>query len=208
MRRVTSAPDSVPTSTSVTLAEIVDDAGHTLLHPAFLDQDLSREVDGLVIHDATDVAPWPSKPLVLAVGVQTLDQLRQLSDQVARRGPGAVIVRHEVVEEVDGSSVGLASPVLALKAETSWMQVAAAVAPLISGRVTNRPVPPQLGGVPSGDLFALANAIAEVLDAPVTVEDRDSRVLAFSIRQEEADPSRVGAILNRQVTHWATQDLQ
>jgi hypothetical protein len=33
-------------------------------------------------------------------------------------------------------------------------------------------------------------------------------VLAFSIRQEEADQSRIGAILNRQVTPWATQDLK
>jgi hypothetical protein len=56
-----------------------------------------------------------------------------------------------------------------------------------------------LGGLPSGDLFALANAVAALLDAPVTIEDRSSRVLAFSGRQDEADPSRVETILGRQV---------
>ena len=56
-----------------------------------------------------------------------------------------------------------------------------------------------LGGLPSGDLFAVANAIASLLDAPITIEDRSSRVLAFSGRQDEADPSRVETILGRQV---------
>ena len=38
-----------------------------------------------------------------------------------------------------------------------------------------------------------------LLDAPITIEDRSSRVLAFSGRQDEADPSRVETILGRQV---------
>jgi hypothetical protein len=56
-----------------------------------------------------------------------------------------------------------------------------------------------LGGVPSGDLFALANAVATLLDAPITIEDRRQRILAFSGRQDEADQSRVATILARQV---------
>jgi hypothetical protein len=59
--------------------------------------------------------------------------------------------------------------------------------------------PEALGGLPAGDLFTLANAIAALLDAPITIEDRSSRVLAFSGRQDEADPSRVETILGRQV---------
>ena len=59
--------------------------------------------------------------------------------------------------------------------------------------------PESLGGLPSGDLFAVANAIASLLDAPITIEDRSSRVLAFSGRQDEADASRVETILGRQV---------
>ncbi|MCW2898863.1 MAG: putative transcriptional regulator, PucR family, partial [Streptosporangiaceae bacterium] len=56
-----------------------------------------------------------------------------------------------------------------------------------------------ISGVPVGDLFSLANAIADLIDAPVTIEDRASRVLAFSRRQEEADPGRVATILGQQV---------
>src|ERR1700729_750149 len=47
--------------------------------------------------------------------------------------------------------------------------------------------PETLGGMPSGDLFSVANAVAALIDAPVTIEDRSSRVLAFSGRQDEAD---------------------
>jgi hypothetical protein len=56
-----------------------------------------------------------------------------------------------------------------------------------------------LGVIPSGDLFAVANAVAALIDAPVTIEDRSSRVLAFSGRQDEADRSRVETILGQQV---------
>ncbi|QTV79601.1 PucR family transcriptional regulator [Microbacterium sp. NIBRBAC000506063] len=59
--------------------------------------------------------------------------------------------------------------------------------------------PQTIGGMPSGDLFALANAIAALLDSPVTIEDRGFNVLAFSGRQDEADSSRVETILGRQV---------
>ena len=45
----------------------------------------------------------------------------------------------------------------------------------------------------------MANAVAALIDAPVTIEDRSSRVLAFSGRQDEADLSRVETILGRQV---------
>lgn len=38
-----------------------------------------------------------------------------------------------------------------------------------------------------------------LLDAPVTIEDRSARVLAYSGRQDEADPGRVETVLGRQV---------
>jgi hypothetical protein len=67
--------------------------------------------------------------------------------------------------------------------------------------------PESLGGLPSGDLFAVANAVAALLNAPVTIEDRSSRVLAFSGRQDEADASRVETIIGRQVPERYAQML-
>jgi sugar diacid utilization regulator len=53
----------------------------------------------------------------------------------------------------------------------------------------------------SDDLFTLANAICACIDAPVTIEDRYSRVLAFSGRQEEADAMRIATVLGLRVPH-------
>lgn len=53
--------------------------------------------------------------------------------------------------------------------------------------------------VKGDDLFELANAICACIDAPVTIEDRHSRVLAFSARQAEADAMRIATVLSLQV---------
>ena len=50
-----------------------------------------------------------------------------------------------------------------------------------------------------GDLFRLADAVAAVIDAPVTIEDANSRVLAYSSRQDRTDPARVSTIMGRRV---------
>jgi hypothetical protein len=55
------------------------------------------------------------------------------------------------------------------------------------------------GGEPGlSDLFRLADAAA-VIDAPVTIEDANSRVLAYSARQDRTDPARVSTIMGRRV---------
>lgn len=49
------------------------------------------------------------------------------------------------------------------------------------------------------ELFALADACAALVDAPVTIEDTQSRVLAHSSRQDIADPIRLSTIVGRKV---------
>jgi hypothetical protein len=50
-----------------------------------------------------------------------------------------------------------------------------------------------------GDLFEVANSLARLVDAPVTIEDRDTVVIAYSGGQQDVDEARVGTILSRQV---------
>src|SRR5205807_344859 len=64
------------------------------------------------------------------------------------------------------------------------------------------------GGVVAGDLFAVANAVAAVVDAPVTIEDPQSRVIAFSNRQEEADSASAVTILGRQIPESYLRQLR
>ena len=49
------------------------------------------------------------------------------------------------------------------------------------------------------DLLALADAAAALADAPVTIEDAHSRVLAYSTRQDVTDTARVSTVLGRRV---------
>jgi hypothetical protein len=92
--------------------------------------------------------------------------------------------------------------VLGLTPGASWAQVAALLRSLLAvdelGTVGG---PGEAGGdeALAGDLFALANATAGLLDGPVTVEDRSGRVLAFSSRQDEGDQARIATVLDRQV---------
>jgi sugar diacid utilization regulator len=57
-----------------------------------------------------------------------------------------------------------------------------------------------IAGVPLGDLFALANAIAGIVGGAVTIEDPSRRVLAYStLRDQPIDGGRRLSILGRQV---------
>jgi hypothetical protein len=98
-------------------------------------------------------------------------------------------------------------PLLALTRGASWTQLAALLRSLLAEGDVGDDGPETLGGIPSGDLFSVANAVAALIDAPVTIEDRSSRVLAFSGRQDEADRSRVETILGRQVPERYSRQL-
>ncbi|MFE7357329.1 PucR family transcriptional regulator, partial [Streptomyces sp. NPDC057543] len=127
-----------------------------------------------------------------------------------RRHAAALVVRQpakttpEVLKAADESGVAL----LGLAAGASWTQLAAMLRTLLAEGDIGDASPQTLDGIPAGDLFAVANAVAALLDAPVTIEDRASRVLAFSGRQDEADQSRVKTILGRQVPEQFTRGLE
>lgn len=53
--------------------------------------------------------------------------------------------------------------------------------------------------VEDGDLFDLANSLAGLLQAPVTIEDPDTIVIAYSGGNQDVDEARISTILGRQV---------
>lgn len=53
--------------------------------------------------------------------------------------------------------------------------------------------------VEDGDLFDLATSLAGLLAAPVTIEDRDTIVIAYSGGDQDVDQARISTILGRQV---------
>jgi hypothetical protein len=82
--------------------------------------------------------------------------------------------------------------VMVVDRAVSWSEVAAVVYGLVlEGRET------ESGRGPT-DLFALADSLAEAVGGAVTIEDRLSRVMAYSSLQQHADRARAETILGRQ----------
>lgn len=176
------------------LSRIVEDLGSSLLDVAAAPGHLDAEVTGVHIYDPLDEPLVPPGGIVLAVGVEGAEPIRALLEAA---GPAAGVVVKQPVA-VDGEvraavrRTGVA--LLGLTRAASWAQVAALLRSLLAEGDLS-----EAGDGPSDDLFSLANAVCALLDAPVTIEDRSSRVLAFSGRQDEADHGRIATVLGRQV---------
>ncbi|MEV4115696.1 helix-turn-helix domain-containing protein [Nonomuraea sp. NPDC049695] len=98
----------------------------------------------------------------------------------AEREAAAIGGRH-------GVAVLLADPAV------SWSQLAGMVYGLVlESRET-------ASGRGPTDLFALADSLADVIGGAVTIEDRHSRVLAYSRSQQAGDPARLETVLGRRV---------
>ncbi|MER6304464.1 helix-turn-helix domain-containing protein [Streptomyces sp. NPDC001657] len=183
------------------LSRVLEDFGSTLLDLEHGDAEAAGEIGGVGIHDPHDEQHYPQRAIVLGVGVHGAEQTSRLLRELAAHRAAALVVRGPVEDagelEQVVSETGVA--LLALTRGASWAQLAAMLRTLLSEGDVGEAGAHTLGGVPSGDLFALANAIATLLDAPITIEDHRSRILAFSGRQDEADTARVESILARQV---------
>ncbi|WP_199512491.1 PucR family transcriptional regulator [Nucisporomicrobium flavum] len=183
------------------LGRVLNDLGATLLELVHGDPGPGEPIGGVAIHDPYDEPSLPPHALVLGVGLREPEEITALLRTLGRHGAAGLVLRAPVPagDEVRAAADDAGVAVLALTRGASWAQLAALLRSMLSQGDVGDAGPETLGGMPSGDLFALANAVAALVDAPVTIEDPDSRVLAFSGRQEEADKSRVETILGRQV---------
>src|SRR5690606_9658330 len=171
---------------------VFDDLGVTLLEVAHGGIDVDQRIGGVVIHDPVDEPVYPKNAIVLAIGMQDAAALAALATDAGRQGAVAMVVRAstELPDTVRAAADAAGLAILNLARGATWTQLAALLRSLLAEDDVGQTPAESLGGVSSGDLFAVANAIAALLGAPVTIEDRSSRVLAFSAGQEHADESR------------------
>jgi hypothetical protein len=192
----------------VRLQRLVEDLGTTLLEVIEAPGPLDAEVTGATIFDAHDDLLISPGELVLGVGVATQAATSDLIRRLGKLHAAALVVKapEQVGADLREAVRVHGVPLLGLTRAASWFQVAALLRTLLDRWTATSA--DDLAGSPAGDLFAFANAISALVDAPVTVEDRSSRVLAFSGGQEEADTSRIETILGRQVPQRYRQMLE
>ncbi|MFI1289516.1 helix-turn-helix domain-containing protein [Streptomyces sp. NPDC020792] len=182
----------------ITVSDLVDSLGTGLLRtvvPAG-----NAEVHDVALAEPGDTAGQPGE-LVLGVGVTDRSGALALLERTAAAGVAGLVLKRPAARDpqVARAARRLAGPALVeLRPHTSWAHVVW----LLRG-VIDRASAPATGALgtpgPHSDLFALADAAAEIIDAPVTVEDAQSRVLAYSARQDSTDPARVSTIVGRRV---------
>ncbi|MFD1151545.1 PucR family transcriptional regulator [Saccharothrix hoggarensis] len=150
----------------------------------------STELRSVVMHEST-AARAVGGDVFLAVGAGSVGEALRWA--VAARA-SVVLIHGDAEVEREATAVGTSEGVAVMVVDpaVSWSQLAGVVYGLVlEGRET------ESGRGPT-DLFALADSLAGAVGGAVTIEDRLSRVLAYSSSQQGADPARLATILGRQ----------
>ncbi len=171
----------------VTLDRLVNVLGSYGVRLRFCPIPRSTELRSVVIHELTENRPVTGDVL-LGIGAQSVKEAVRWA---ASAGAVVVLIRGGDDDTAfSGAAEGVA--VMVVDPAVSWSELSAIIYGLVlEGRET------ESGRGPT-DLFALADSLAETTGGAVIIEDRRSRVLAYSRRQQNADPARVATIVERQ----------
>ncbi len=184
-----------------TLQRVMHDLGSDLLLSLTACPNRDAPVGGVVIYDASDSGLFPAHAIVLGVGVQSPQAALAVVRDIRRHEAVALVVRlpFDVDDDLLAAIDGMKMTLVGLAPGATWHQLTTLLGVALADPSDDGMSPDTIGGFASGDLFGLANAICELIDAPVTIEDRNANVLAFSDRQDEADHIRIETILDRRV---------
>ncbi|GAA2844172.1 PucR family transcriptional regulator [Crossiella cryophila] len=175
----------------VTLERLVDVLGGLGTRLVCAPRGRDVELRGLSLHDPTETHPTSPTDVLLGIGTGSVTAATRL----VRGTTAAAVILHgppELDERVLAAARSSGAAVLVVDPAVPWSHLAGLIHTLVlSGQGPSRDVP--------GDLFAVADAIAAVVGGPVTIEDLQSRVLAYSNRQDDVDAARVQTILGRRV---------
>ena len=179
---------------------LIERVGPTLLRSVTVPEP-TRCVGDVVIAEPGQPAQVAEGDLVLGVAVSRREEARELIDVCGEQQAAAVLLKPPLSADDDviaaASDAGLA--LVEVRPGTAWAQLVWLIRAALAGTAVEDADrgPTRVGATGLGDLFRLADAVAEVVDAPVTIEDAHSQVLAYSARQDLTDPARVSTIMGR-----------
>jgi DNA-binding PucR family transcriptional regulator len=176
-----------------TLQTLLDNLGRDVIQVTSAPLGLDVAVGEPVIYDVEERSSITRDAIVLAVGARPgTAPADRLLEAAAQAGATAVVFKTSA--DLAPSTHEVA--VLTVPEEMTWTQLHGLLG---LSRFATAQDGAGIAGVPLGDLFALANAVAGVVGGAVTIEDPSRRVLAYSTLGQPIDEARRGSILGRQV---------
>lgn len=171
----------------VTLDRLVNVLGSYGVRLRFCPVPRSTELRSVVMHEATGDRTVVGDVL-LGIGARSVKE----AVRWAASARAVVVLIRGGDDDTAFGGVDEGVAVMVVDPAVSWSELAGVIYGLVlEGRET------ESGRGPT-DLFALADSLAEAAGGAVTIEDRLSRVLAYSKLQQHADPARVATIVGRQ----------
>ncbi|MBW8732510.1 MAG: PucR family transcriptional regulator, partial [Terrabacter sp.] len=171
------------------------------------------DVGGPTVDDVTLAEPGSgvfgqAGDLLLGVGVERPAEAAALLEGAAAVDCGAVVLRRAAArnQQVRAAAARFRVSLVELADHASWAHVVWLLRGVLD-RAASGPAVRAEGPV-LDELFALADACAALVAAPITIEDTQSRVLAYSSTQDVADPARVSTIVGRRVPDEVIANLR
>ncbi|MBB5155232.1 PucR family transcriptional regulator [Saccharopolyspora phatthalungensis] len=173
---------------------LVERVGPTLLR-AVIVPDPTVCVGDVVIAEPDQPPTAAGGDLVLGVAVTGREKAVELTRVCGTQGAAAVLLKPPIAADdaVATAAERAGVALVEVRPGTAWAQLVWLIRAALAG--TGIEEDTRSSGV--GDLFRLADAVADVVDAPVTIEDAHSQVLAYSARQDLTDSARVSTIMGR-----------
>jgi hypothetical protein len=183
----------------IDVRSLVERVGPTLLRTVALPDSIGCAGD-VVIAEPDQSPQVAGGDLVLGVAIADRERAVELTRVCGEQGAAAILLKPPLSTDASivatAENTGLA--LVEVRPGTAWAQLVWLIRAALAGTgVEDAEGPPRVGATGLGDLFRLADAIADVVDAPVTIEDAHSQVLAYSARQDLTDPARVSTIMGR-----------
>jgi hypothetical protein len=178
--------------------DVVDRVGPTLLRGLLLPETCPAVAD-VVIAEPGGPGQLSAGDLVLGVAIGDAEQAAELVRDSAAQGAAAVLLKPPLAGKPAVKKAAKAAEIalIEVRAATSWAQLVWLLRTVLDAISDESDSLENNDG--SADLFRLADAVASVVDAPVTIEDTNSRVLAYSARQDVTDPARISTIMGRRI---------
>lgn len=134
------------------------------------------------------------EPGDLVLGIGTRDAAEALALVERTHAAAGLVLHTNLATDVAEVCRARGLPLLALSDHTTWSMAAQ-----LLREATEASLAPVGDDIDPHELFSLADTLSELLDAPITIEDTGSRVLAWSAAQPGVDGARTATIMARRV---------